>query len=466
MQTGARDRIAALAAPGGLLTPLLGGFLCLCWLLGGVVEAPGPSDEILQLAALPLVVHGCWRVSSRVQRPVAGVALVLAAAIAALPLLQLVPLPSLPALQGGAREALAADELLAGDVRGALAPISVSTLATERALWSLMPALALFLGGLALPPEKRRRMLQVILAMVFVSAAFGFHQLSLPDDSPELLYTTWGRNFGGLFINPNHQGTALVMGAVIAAALFVDGQRRARDGAPGRLHWFHAVWCAACVLMIPLARGNAAVLLGFIGLVAVLAMLRVVPWRAYRHRWARRLCAVGLVVAVAAVLSAALVMRWHDEERATIAAQTARIGLDFAPAGSGMGSFVKVYLQEQELRSARTKTINHAHHEYLQWWLEGGVPAMLVACLGLAVFGWAGWYAWARIDSRRARAVAAAAWTCLLVLLLHSIVDFPLRTTTMMATAGLLLGLLFNVLANPGHAQREMRHRDPPHRRA
>ncbi len=58
------------------------------------------------------------------------------------------------------------------------------------------------------------------------------------------------------------------------------------------------------------------------------------------------------------------------------------------------------------------------------------------------------------------RAIAAAAWTSLLVLLMHSLVDYPLRTTALMATAGLLAGLLFNAVNASRQSTRDHRNRD------
>lgn len=444
---------------------LLSLLLFLCWLQGGVVDDPGPADELLQLLGLPLVVLGGWRLAATVTlpRPV-RFALALAILLVALPLLQVLPLPSVEALAGSGRQAISADLQVADGALG-LARISLLPLASERALWSLMPALALFLGGLALPASLRRRMLQLVLVLVLASAGFAFQQLSLPDGSPELLYSKWGRNFGGFFINPNHQGTALVLGAVIAAALFVDGLRKAGDGNPGHRHWIYGVLCVACVLMIPLARGTAAALLAIVGLAAIVAMLGVMPKRWARHHLWPKAYLFGLSLLAVAAICAAVLIRHVDSERGVIAQQTARIGTEFAPLGTGMGTFVPIYLQEQELREARTKTVNHAHDEYLQWWLEGGIPALAVVGFGLAVFGWSGWRV-LRVPSRRARTVAASAWTCLLVLCLHSVVDFPLRTTTLMATAGLLAGLLFGALGSPLQESHGRRHRDAASQRA
>ena len=144
----------------------------------------------------------------------------------------------------------------------------------------------------------------------------------------------------------------------------------------------------------------------------------------------------------------------------SIATQTAALGTHYAPLGAGVGSFVPVFAQAQDPRNAGSEVINHAHDEYVQWWLEVGVPGLLVLACALGAFAWAGWQVLARLPSRRLRALAAPAWTGLLLLLLHSLVDFPLRTTTLMATAAMLAGMLLALLSMESGKNRVAQDRD------
>lgn len=416
-----------------------GMLLAACWALGGVTVDSSGADEVLQLVALPVLCWAGWRLTLVPMSRTLALALAAAAVIVLVPVWQQLPLPQALGMGGEARALIAADLAQAG-ISTPPAHASLWPRATEQALWSLLPALALFLGALTLSEPWRRRLLQVVLGLVLASAAFAFFQLSLPEGSPLLLYTSWGRNFGGLFVNPNHQGSALAIGAVIACALFVDGRRRAMDDSRRR-HWLYAFLAVACVAMVPLANGSAAVLLVLTGLVTVLVLLGALGGLGARGRsGVVRLAAVGLVVAV--VLASALAWRQVDVDRRDIASQTVETGRYYAPLGTGVGSFVPVFAQSLDPRQARSEQINHAHNEYVQWWLEGGVPALLAVGMALGLFAWAGWKVLSRIQSRRLRAVAAPAWTGLLILLVHSLVDFPLRTTALMATAGLLAGLL------------------------
>src|SRR5690606_30122722 len=82
--------------------------------------------------------------------------------------------------------------------------------------------------------------------------------------------------------------------------------------------------------------------------------------------------------------------------------------------------------------------VNHAHDEYLQWWLEGGIAALAVMLAALAVLAWTGW---TLLRDVRRRPLPAACWLALAVLLLHSVVDYPLRTLSVMTAGALLAGI-------------------------
>lgn len=432
----------------------LGALLLLCWALGGVTVDSTSADELLQLLALPVLPWALWRLAAAPLGRPRTIALALALAVLAVPAWQLLPLPQAIGWAGATRGAILGDLAAAGVVPGA-AHASLSPLATERALWSLLPALALFLGALSLPRPWLRRALQLVLALALASAAFAFFQLSLPDGSPLLLYTSWGRNFGGLFVNPNHQGSALAIAAVIALSLFLDARRRAReDDSASHRHWLYAFLAVACAVMVPIANGSAAVLLLLVGLLVAWLLLATAR---KGGRGAMALAATAVVGTI--VVSSALAWGQVDTQRRAIATQTLALGREYAPLGAGIGSFVPVFAQAQDLRSAGNEVVNHAHDEYVQWWLEGGLPGLVVMAVGVGLFAWAGWRQLG-LRSRRLRALAAPACTGLLLLLLHSLVDFPLRTTTLMATAALLAGMLLALLSMESGKNRVAQDRD------
>jgi O-antigen ligase len=113
---------------------------------------------------------------------------------------------------------------------------------------------------------------------------------------------------------------------------------------------------------------------------------------------------------------------------------------DFMPLGSGVGSFRRVYaLYEAHDQLDPTTYVNHAHDDYVELAVETGLPGLVL--LGAFLLWWAKavWAAWRRTSPdpyALAASVASAA------VLLHSLVDFPLRTSAIAATFALCLVLL------------------------
>ena len=91
--------------------------------------------------------------------------------------------------------------------------------------------------------------------------------------------------------------------------------------------------------------------------------------------------------------------------------------------------------------------INNAHNEYVQWWLEGGVVAVL-AMFAAIVALIQSLHRLLRLPAgSSARTTGLAALMGVLVMLLHSSVDYPLRTPALMATFGLLAGIAISAAA-------------------
>lgn len=427
--------------------------LLACWLGGGVAVDPGPMDEWLQLLALPLLGAAAWRVS----RQGVGDALQRAAMLALMlitlvPLLQLVSLPSewWRAIQP--RQALAGDLGVAGidalPLRWSLAPA-----ATEAALWALLPAMAAFLAAVSLQEAVHRRLVvNALLLLVLSNVLFAFFQAGLPEGSGLRLYPDVRGGFGGMLVNTNHMATALVIGMVLAVGQAVHAWHRLVRGHAGPATWLiYAAFAAACFLLLPLSTSRAGMVLALPALITVLALTGALrlrqAWRSKRAA-AIALLALGLiVVGVHAALGWMAVDR-ADEVRHLIAGATMEMGRAHAPFGSGVGSFVEVFEQAAPPSLWLSAYVNHAHNEYVQWWLEAGWLGMLALTASLAVVTLVGW----RIVRARVRdgnlILAASCFVAVCTVLAHSAVDYPLRTTTLMATTSALAGLMLAALAD------------------
>jgi O-antigen ligase len=102
------------------------------------------------------------------------------------------------------------------------------------------------------------------------------------------------------------------------------------------------------------------------------------------------------------------------------------------PFGSGFGTFSPVYEQfaPPTLLLERGFYVNHAHNDWLELWLTGGIPAigLLVAFLAWLVAAIVRvWKSGEPEVPTLDLALAQAASIVIVLMLLHSLIDFPLR---------------------------------------
>jgi hypothetical protein len=129
------------------------------------------------------------------------------------------------------------------------------------------------------------------------------------------------------------------------------------------------------------------------------------------------------------------------ETRLETAGPTIEAIRDSFPLGTGPGSFEAVFPGYEDPADVRPIFMNHAHNDWLELVLEAGLAGMLLA---------AGGFVWFIVQLLRVwtpgadgmRRLQRAASISLGVLLLHSVVDYPLRTPAVACVAALLLALL------------------------
>lgn len=422
--------------------------LVICFITGGSSARTGLGVSLAELLSLPLMAFAFWRIRKGQRMARSRAALIAAAAIALLPLLQLLPLPESLWLLAPARASLREDLALFGihdlSLRWSLAPEE-----TERNFYLMLPALALFLVPLAL----RRKALPMLLwwpvGLALFTLLLAFVQLGMPQESFVNPFPEYEPSLSGVFANKNHQACALAIGLVLALARMIAVFQK-----PAAYPWKHAAqWLcvllvAALVLVLPLVKSRAGLLVAMVACGALLMAsgpLSPHRWKASRAARASALLAVA-VLAVGiwgsfAWMQSEVETGKADDRWSTITA-TLRLGLDNAPFGSGFGSFVPMFEQATEGSLMRSGYINNAHNDYAQWWFEGGVPAIATLLLSLGVLIVSVRRLLQQPETSASRRTGIAAACALLVLLLHSTVDYPLRTPALMAMAGLLAGLV------------------------
>ncbi len=408
-------------------------------LLGGGTRVGLQSDEIVEILSVPLLVaatisllearwHSSWRV------PLAIVLFTLA-----LPLVQLVPLPPAiwTALPGRA-EVVQVYE--AAGVALEWRPLSLAPFATLYSFLSLLPAAAIFVYALQLDTSRRYALLVAPLALAGIAALVGVGQFvgrgsgSLgPTSGPAAGYAI------GFFANRNHFA-ALIYAALPFAIVWTA--RHMRSGR-GRMRLVGSLFGGAVVVSLLFGLSAAFSRAGVaLGIVSLLGSAFIV-WRSADAsrigRWPVIIAGV-LMVGFAVILQIGLVdlliqRTAADSARSTIASLTLEVLARFNLAGSGFGTFVPLFQTAEKPTDLLVFFINHAHNDFLELTLEGGILAvvlMLAFLVWYLVRFWSIWLSAKQGGSQDERALMSAASLSIGLLLLHSLLDYPLRTLTLM----------------------------------
>ena len=439
-------------APADLVLPA---FLVLAVALGGG-GSPAPLPEMLlewaALAALAAVA-----LFHPHDAPWPRYAVAFAAALLLLPALQLIPLP--PAiwrdLPGREIEAAAIDLTAAEDK---WMPWSVSPPRTLAALLALLVPVAAVVDSLLASSRGRRYAMAAVALMALVSAAVGAGQLAGGAHSSLRFYaSSHVENLTGFQANRNSEADVLLTGLFALVALAASQRFRQWRGA-AIVFGATAILLAGAVLLTASRAGIAL-------LVVSLAVAALVMGYRYRS-WARS--PKGLAVGGTA-LAAIAVLGWAIAANPMVGQITARfaggtetrpdiwrdavyaIG-QYWPWGSGIGTFVPVFVAAERLEAVDSSFPNRAHNDFLELTLEAGVAGlvMLVVLAGILARRWAIRWRVSAAPQDRAELVFAAA--TLVLLGAHSIVDYPLRSMAVASLAGVAGGFILAPARHRGGA--------------
>ena len=427
---------------------LVPAYLAACLLLGGASAAGFLANLALQLAALPLIAWGLWQLLRTGPAPQVRSAVILLGLFVGVALLQLVPLP--PALWTAlpGRGFVAENYRLAGVALPWL-PLSLAPDNSVASLLWLLPAFAVFLGVAALGAFRARGLAGIIVAITLVSVMVGALQVIGGDSAYFYQVTNVGQAVG-FFANSNHNATLLLIAIPFLAALqatFLRAGRSARNASAVRLLTI-AVYA---VILVGLLINSS---LAGIGLGVPVALGTWLTFGRFSGRGRgpalRRTLTILTIAGSAAAVLLIVVGPFgnnltgqqteHVElSRQTSFALTLRAAGDFLPFGSGVGSFQPIYAGQEPLGTVGSTFMNHAHSDWIELLLETGVPGLLLAALllyWLVRRARAIWQAEDRDPFAQAATIAAAA------MLLHSVVDYPLRTAALSAVFAACIALI------------------------
>lgn len=438
-----RDRVA--------LPPqfyVLAGWLVVVFLLGGGARGDIASLAYLRPASILVLGYGLWHLTAeqlRANRVLFG----LAAAWVLLLLVQLLPLPP------GIWQALPGRDIvrdigLAAGLGDTWRPLSMVPHATRNALWSAAAPLAVLVLGVQLTPAERARLLPVVLVLGAVSAAVAILQLS--GDPFGRLYFYRITNNGtavGLFANRNHQAIFLAMLFPMALAWL-----RIRRRGPAAATWFSTAnttaGAAILIVLVLITGSRSGFLLAVLAIVAA-PLIVAGPAREDRERQGRNRALTLLLLAVIAAIALLTVFSGRglaldrllgldsaDELRLQIAPTLFAMIGHYAPWGTGIGTFEQVYKLHEPADLLGPAYVNHAHNDWLEIALTGGVPALALVAIGCVALARTFLHAMKGEGMDAAtRMLARLGVLILLVLGLASLADYPLRVPSLACVAAL-----------------------------
>jgi O-antigen ligase len=435
------------------------GFAAIVMLTGGGSRADIASLGPLRALAAVMLAIAVWFQTGRTVRRVM-VPLVALLALAVLIALQLVPLPPAwwSALPG--HEPIVRLGELTG-VADAWRPITLSPMKTANSLASLVVPLAGLLLVALMDDTHWRRLPWVFIGAGAASAVFGIAQILLPGVSGLYLYDiTNDGSAVGLFSNRNHNAMFLTV-ALLFSVLQLE---RAKWGTitPETLAAGIAALVIFAGILVNAAR-SGLVGLGLVGL--IFAIRAILQWRADRRGGQRGiplrvivgggvgLASVALVGVFAALGRSPAVERLleHDpgqDLRVTALPTVMDILRDFQPFGTGFGAFEYAFRMREPEDMLGPRYFNNVHNDWLQFPLEGGLPAAILGLLLLGLFALRCWrLARSGTGEGPMRINAVAGALALLLLLIASIVDYPLRTPSIMLLAVIGAAMVFKPIA-------------------
>ena len=442
------------------LTPpdlVLASYAGACLLLGGASAAGAIANGLLQLAAVAILAWLSLTPAPTLTTVPSRLFWWLLSGLGVVAALQLVPLP--PALWGAlpSRAAILAEYRLLG----APAPWLTLSLAPDRAvnsLLALLPFLATLFLTMRSTVEGRVAAIWVAVAVAAASIAVGSVQLFSGGASRLYLYQITNTGDAvGFFANRNHLATLFLMVLPFIAAMAArDAQSGRRDVARRRPLYIGAFLFLTFGAALNGSSAGLALLgpcIGASALIYLRGVGRSVP---------ARYVAIGAAVFGAALLFVSVgpyrgrfldkaISGGNSATRGTSIALTARAAKDFLPLGSGVGSFRHIYTRYENSQTLNNQFVNHAHDDWVEVVLETGL-------MGLALLS--GLCVWLTVQARslwsgdtRTGSLARAGLTSVVLLLLHSLVDYPARTAAILYLAALAIG----IVATPRPASRASR---------
>jgi O-antigen ligase len=331
-------------------------------------------------------------------------------------------------------------------------PLSMAPAKTFSCALFLLPPIAIIVSVMRLDACRLSWAVGSILAATVLGVVLGYIQVSTRSPQWYLYDITNVGSAVGFFANRDHMGTLLVVSITFVAGVLANAIKRERQES---LPILVAGSTSALIVLAGIAMNGslAAVLLAFPVIVASALLFGRVSGRMRVLGLIAASCV--FVVSVALLADSPVEAKLTGTETASITGRqeiwhtSLEAGSAAFPIGTGFGSFEQVYHLYEAPWSVTNSYVNHAHNDFIELFVEGGLPAALL------IAGFLFWWFLAARDvwregglpMARAASIASAA------ILGHSLVDFPLRTTAIAA----MFAFCIAILAGASRGERERR---------
>jgi O-antigen ligase len=389
------------------------------------------------------------------------------------PLVQLVPLPEAlwRLIPGHAEYATVLERFASSDALQMSRAISFVPSATEAGWLALLPPLACFLAVQWLHPGHVVRLLLAMTIVAGAEALLGLLQVRAGRES--IFYWLSDIAYGtasGTFVNHNHFAAMMAMMLPVIVGLIVFtirfGRRRIRppvfafdpDALPQRIIIFVTAVLMLLALFFSGSRAGIATALAGLAFSSVL-LARARAGLRHANLIVGALVIVGIAVAGLIGISPLLSkitpeqLGLSGQGRIALSAATLRAAIDFLPFGSGLSTFADVFPRYQV--EVFGGFIDHAHNDYLQFFMETGLAAPVVIALALAAYVMR-MSELLRLETTRSFIVLQiAAGVGLLPMILHSMFDFAIHMPSNAMWFAALAGIMFHPVVEEGPMQKE-----------
>lgn len=348
---------------------------------------------------------------------------------------------------------------------------------SEAALWALLPPIAVFMAAYSLPRNQVMRLIYLMLGMAVFQAVLSLMQYGGGMGAALYIPNEYGmRAAAGTYLNKDHLAGFLEMVFPVALALLAANVGQQVGGGVASAPWRQRL------SFLGTLKGHQTTVFALVGIVVLLALvftrsrsgiaLAMIGLFLVMIAFSRRLGGSNVYGTYGTLLVVIMVMTLEigltpildrfsedamEDMRWQIYASTLKGIMDNFPVGSGAGTYPEIYPHYQP--EGLDAFVNHAHNDYLEWVFDGGIVALVLILTGLFIYA-RGWLSvWMKGRWRTFRYAQVGAGIGLLLLILHSLVDFNLHKPANAIWFAFLLGVFLHENREEQEISEKMRKR-------